>query len=60
MRAKASRIVREGLDRRTGYSDLPQHYRFQFAWDLLTPLWQTVGRGIRNDCPVFVGFVDRQ
>jgi len=52
--------VREGLDRRTGYSDLPQHYRFQFAWDLLTPLWQTVGRGIRNDCPVFVGFVDRQ
>lgn len=60
MRFAATRIVREGLDRRTGYSGLPPHYKAQFAWDLLTPLWQTIGRGIRNGCPVFVGFVDRQ
>lgn len=60
LRHAASRIVREGMDRRGGYSGLPPHYKSQFAWDLLTPLWQTVGRGIRNGCPVFVGFVDRQ
>jgi hypothetical protein len=27
---------------------------------MLTPLWQTIGRGIRNGCPVHIGFVDRQ
>lgn len=25
---------------------------------MLTPLWQTIGRGIRGGCPVHVGFVD--
>jgi hypothetical protein len=60
LRYAASAIVRDGLDRRTGYAGLPPHLKAQFAWDLLTPLWQTVGRGIRRGCPVMVGFVDRQ
>ena len=60
LRHAASSIVREGLDRRSGYAGLPPHYKAQFAWDLLTPLWQTIGRGIRNGCPVMVGFMDRQ
>jgi hypothetical protein len=60
LRYAASAIVREGLNRRTGYSGLPPHLKAQFAWDLLTPLWQTVGRGIRRGCPVMVGFMDRQ
>ena len=37
---------------------LPAEYKAQFAWDMLTPLWQTIGRGIRGGRPVFVGFVD--
>lgn len=60
LRYAASAIVREGLERRVGYAGLPPHYKAQFAWDLLTPLWQTIGRGIRNGCPVTVGFLDRQ
>ncbi|SDE32336.1 pPIWI_RE_Z domain-containing protein [Belnapia rosea] len=60
LRHAASSIVREGLDRRSGYAGLPPHHKAQFAWDLLTPLWQTIGRGIRNGCPVMVGFMDRQ
>ena len=60
MRHAASNIVRYSLYARGGYSQLSTEYKIQFAWDMLTPLWQTVGRGIRNGCPVFVGFVDRQ
>ena len=60
MRYAATNIVRFSLDSRGGYSGLPTEYKAQFAWDMLTPLWQTVGRGIRNGCPVFVGFIDRQ
>lgn len=60
LRYAASSIVREGIDRRSGYAGLPPHHKAQFAWDLLTPLWQTIGRGIRNGCPVQVGFIDRQ
>jgi hypothetical protein len=60
VRYAASGIVREGLDRRTGYAGLPPHFKSQFAWDLTTQLWQAIGRGIRNGCPVIVGFVDRQ
>lgn len=60
MRYVATNIVRYSLYSRGGYSELSTEYKIQFAWDMLTPLWQTVGRGIRNGCPVFVGFVDRQ
>jgi hypothetical protein len=60
LRYAASAIVREGLNRRTGYAGLPPHHKAQFAWDLLTPLWQTIGRGIRRGCPVMVGFIDNQ
>jgi hypothetical protein len=59
MRFAASNLVRESLERgRFGYRGLPAEFKAQFAWDLLTPIWQTVGRGIRGGCPVFVGFVD--
>ena len=59
MRKAADRIVGYGLSAgRRGYSGLPPEYKAQFAWDMLTLLWQTVGRGIRRGRPVFVGFVD--
>jgi hypothetical protein len=60
MRHAATKIVRLSLDLRSGYGGLPAEYKAQFAWDMLTPLWQTIGRGIRNGCPVSVGFIDRQ
>ncbi len=60
MRFRATAIVREAMDNRGGYSTLPPHLKASFAWDLLTPLWQAIGRGIRGGVPVFVGFVDRQ
>ena len=60
MRYEAANIVRYSLYSRGRYSELSTEYKAQFAWDMLTPLWQTVGRGIRNGCPVFIGFVDRQ
>lgn len=60
MRYAASNIVRYSLDNRSGYSGLSAEYKAQFAWDMITPIWQTVGRGIRGGCPVFIGFVDRQ
>jgi hypothetical protein len=59
VRFAATNIVRYGLEAgRFGYRSLPPEFKAQFAWDMLTPLWQTVGRGIRGGCPVFVGFVD--
>lgn len=60
MRYAATNIVRYSLYSRSGYSGLSTEYKAQFAWDMLTPLWQTIGRGIRNGCPVHIGFVDRQ
>lgn len=60
MRYAATNIVRYSLDSRSGYSELSSEYKAQFAWDMLTPLWQTIGRGIRNGCPVHIGFIDRQ
>jgi hypothetical protein len=60
MRYAATNIVRYSLYSRGGYSGLSTEYKAQFAWDMLTPLWQTIGRGIRNGCPVHIGFVDRQ
>lgn len=59
MRQAATSLVRVALERgRYGYGNLSPEYKAQFAWDMLTPLWQTVGRGIRGGCPVFIGFVD--
>ncbi len=59
IRHAANHIVRHGLEAgRLGYMRLPAEYKAQFAWDMLTPLWQTIGRGIRGGRPVFVGFVD--
>ncbi len=60
MRYAATNIVRYSLYSRSGYSSLSTEYKAQFAWDMLTPLWQTIGRGIRNGCPVHIGLVDRQ
>lgn len=60
MRFGATAIVREAMDNRGGYATLPPHLKASFAWDMLTPLWQAIGRGIRGGAPVFVGFVDRQ
>jgi hypothetical protein len=60
MRHAATSIVREALDYRGGFAGLPPHLQASFAWDMLTPLWQTIGRGIRGGVPIFVGFVDRQ
>jgi len=55
----ATDIVRYGLEAgRFGYRSLPPHFKAQFAWDMLTPLWQTVGRGIPRRVSVFIGFVD--
>ncbi|WP_375462630.1 hypothetical protein [uncultured Methylobacterium sp.] len=59
VRHAASNIVRYGLEAgRFGYRSLPHEFQAQFAWDMLTPLWQTIGRGIRGGSPVRIGFVD--
>jgi|GEM_PF-1767475 len=59
MRYAATSIVKYALEAgRFGYRSLPTEFKAQFAWDMLTPIWQTVGRGIRGGCPVFIGFVD--
>lgn len=60
MRQRARSIVRRSLEQRGGYQLLSPLYQAQFAWDTIIPLWQTIGRGIRGGCPVFVGFIDRQ
>lgn len=60
MRHQATDIVREAMDNRGGFSTLPPHLKAAFAWDMLTPLWQAIDRGIRGGVPVFVGSVDRQ
>ena len=59
-RKEAQRLSRRSMDFRGGYRSLPPEFQAQFAWDLITLIWQTVGRGIRGGCPVFVGFVDAQ
>ncbi len=51
-------MVRMALAMRGGYRSLPPLFKAQFAWNLLTPTWQTIGRGIRGGCPIYVGFVD--
>jgi hypothetical protein len=58
LRRSAMTILRESLGRAQKYSTLSAEYKAQFAWDLLTQLWQAIGRGLRGGAPVFVGFVD--
>jgi len=59
IRYAANEIVRYGLEAgRFGYRSLPPEFKAQFAWDMLAPLWQTIGRGIRGGSPVYIGFVD--
>lgn len=54
----ARMIARRALSARGGYSMMPVEEQARFAWDLITPLWQTIGRGIRGGVPIYVGFVD--
>jgi hypothetical protein len=56
----AKEAVAKGFDLRTSYSYMPEISRKQFSWDLMTSLWQTIGRGIRKGVPVYVGFIDSQ
>jgi hypothetical protein len=58
VRRLAVSILRESLGRSQRYWTLSDEYQAQFAWDLLTQLWQAIGRGLRGGAPVFVGFVD--
>lgn len=59
-RKEAQRALDDGFALRTAYGLMSDHTREQFAWDLITSLWQTVGRGIRGGVPVFVAFVDER
>jgi hypothetical protein len=55
---KNKMAIRQGFDLRSYYSMMSDDARVQFSWDLLTTLWQTIGRGIRKGVPVYVGFID--
>lgn len=56
----ARRALDEGFALRTSYKTMSAKARTQYSWDLITQLWQTVGRGIRGGVPVYVGFVDER
>ncbi|MCC2605622.1 hypothetical protein [Planctobacterium marinum] len=59
--SKAAKVaVANGFDLRTSYSYMPEISRKQFSWDLMTSVWQTIGRGIRKGVPIYVGFMDSQ
>lgn len=57
---KARSSLDDGFALRGAYSTMPRHSRTQYTWDLITQLWQTIGRGIRGGAPVYVGFVDER
>lgn len=57
---KARFALDDGFALRGAYSTMPTHSRTQYTWDLITQLWQTIGRGIRGGAPVYVGFVDER
>ncbi|MDX2218188.1 MAG: hypothetical protein SF172_04130 [Burkholderiales bacterium] len=50
----------EGFGLRSSYQLMSTEAREQYSWDLITRLWQTIGRGIRTGVPVYVGFADKQ
>lgn len=57
---KARFALDDGFALRGAYSTMPTRSRTQYTWDLVTQLWQTIGRGIRGGAPVYVGFVDER
>lgn len=56
----AHRALNEGFAMRVAYSVMSDEARAQYAWDLVTSLWQTIGRGIRGGVPIYVGFIDKK
>ncbi|HEX6706078.1 MAG TPA: hypothetical protein VF169_15055 [Albitalea sp.] len=57
---KARFALDDGFALRRAYSIMPKRSRTQYTWDLITQLWQSIGRGIRGGAPVYVGFVDER
>lgn len=58
VRRQSRRLLDEALAARVAYSRMTEPVQTRFAWDLITLLWQTVGRGIRSGVPVYVRFAD--
>jgi hypothetical protein len=56
----ARRALDEGFALRTSYKTMGPKARAQYSWDIITQLWQTIGRGIRGGVPVYVGFIDER
>lgn len=56
--SQAHQALNDGFALRVAYGLMSDKSRAQYAWDLMTSLWQTIGRGIRNGVPIYVGFVD--
>lgn len=59
-RRQTQRALDEGFALRTAYALMSDQARGQYSWDLITSLWQTIGRGIRGGVPVYVGFIDER
>lgn len=59
-RKQARQALDDGFALRSAYRLMSDKAREQYSWELLTSLWQTIGRGIRGGVPVFVGFVDER
>lgn len=57
---KTQHALDDGFALRTAYALMSDLARTQYSWDLITSLWQTIGRGIRGGVPVYVGFVDER
>jgi hypothetical protein len=58
VRRQSRQLLDESLAARVAYSRMTESAQTRFAWDLITMLWQTIGRGIRSGVPVYVCFVD--
>lgn len=58
LKITSRQLVNASMASRIGFSQLDSDGQRRFAWDLITLLWQTVGRGIRSGVPVHVHFVD--
>ena len=58
-RREANRVYRECLGEfQYGYKSMNHKTRARFAWEMISNIWQTIGRGIRGGVPVYVGFID--
>lgn len=57
---KARFALDDGFALRRAFSIMSNRARTQYSWDLITQLWQTIGRGIRGGVPVYVGFIDER